>query len=235
MAFEREQWWPSEDLFRLDAGEQEVGIQFRAKTQRTDHVETPEARERARGGYVFTPRYDYHATDVLRLLLYHGGHNVASWEDTVRMSIECRLVPVLDRIERSTKDVIAHREAERWRWEEERRRREQEQHEHHRVVRYDAWVDGLVALCRRTREHAELATFVAALRQRIGEIDDAQERARLGTFLDWAQAHLNASDPFTRLDLPTGDRPDMTYAEWNTWKIYFEDQQRRGVLPWHLR
>lgn len=75
----RERWWPSNDLFRIDAGERRVGVQFRLKTTRAEHVDTPEeARKRARGEYVWAPRWDYHPTGNLRLFLYHDTHSVAS-------------------------------------------------------------------------------------------------------------------------------------------------------------
>ncbi len=184
---------------------------------------------------MFAPRYDYLPTDVLRLFLYHDTHRVHSWEDTARVPIERRLVAVLDRIEQSTKAVIARREAEQRRWEEEQRRWQEERRQQQRVAYYDTWIDALLALRHRAREHAELATFVAELRGRMGQIDDESARAGLDTFLTWAQAHLEASDPLARLDLPAGEPPEMTYVEWDSWKTYFDDQKRRSTAPWQLR
>lgn len=133
----RERWWRSNDLFRIDGGEREVGVQFRVKTTRAEHVDTPEeARKRARGEHVWTPRWDYHPTGILRLFLYHDTHLVASWEDTARIPVENRLTAVLDRIEESTKNVIAQREAERKRWEEQQRRLEEERRQRQRVAHY---------------------------------------------------------------------------------------------------
>jgi hypothetical protein len=232
----RERCWPSNDLFRLDAGEQEVGIQFRMKTSRIDHVDTPEeARKRADGQYMFIPRYDYRPTDVLRLFLYDSTHQVASWEDTARIPLESRMAAVLDRIDQATKAVIARREAERRRWEEEQRRLEEERRQRQRVSHYDTWVDTLRALHHRAREHAELATFVAELRGRMAQIDDEGIRVRFDTFLGWAEAHLKASDPLTGLNLPAGEPPEMPFPEWNRWKTYFDCQQRRSALPSYLR
>jgi hypothetical protein len=232
----RERWWPSNDLFRIDAGEQEVGIQFRMKTTRIDHVDTPEeARKRADGQYVFIPRYDYRPTDVLRLFLYDSTHHVASWEDTARIPLESRLAAVLDRIDQATKAVIARREAERRRWEEEQRRLEEERQQHQRVSHYDMWVDAFLALHRHACEHAELAAFVVELRGRIGQIDDEGIRVRFDTFLGWAEAHLEASDPLMGLNLPVGGPPEMSFADWSRWKTYFDGQQRRSALPSYLR
>lgn len=231
----RERWWPSKDLFRIDAGECEVGVQFRVKTSRVEHVATPdEARRRARGEYVWAPRWDYHPTEVLRLFLYHGGHVIASWEDTARIPIENRIVAVLDRVQELTRAVIARRAAEQRRWEEQRRRREEDQRQQARVTHYDAWLDALLTLQRRRREHAELVTLVADLQARRCRLPE-EDRAQLDTFLMWADRHLTASNPFDGVDLPAGAPPEMTYAQWRQWKNYFDNQTRRSTLPWPLR
>ena len=92
---ERERWWPSNDLIRIDAGERAIGVQFRVKTTRAEHADSPEeARKRARGAHMWVPRWDYRPTGNLRLFLYHDTHSAASWEDTARISVENRLTAV---------------------------------------------------------------------------------------------------------------------------------------------
>lgn len=34
----------------------------------------------------------------------------------------------------------------------------------------------------------------------------------------WAEEHLEQSDPFRRIDLPRGGRPDLSFDEWRNWK-----------------
>jgi hypothetical protein len=233
----RERWWPSNDLFRIDAGEQALGVQFRVKTTRIKHVATAdEARRRARGQYVYAPSYDYQPTDILRLFLYHDTRKRASWEDTARRPIESCLAEILDSIEGSTRSVVARREADRRRWEEDQRRREEEQRQRKRVTHYDTWLDVLLGLQRRSREHTELATFVSELARLNASVDveNETETLALASFVAWAQTHLAASDPLAHLSLPGGEPPDMTHADWSQWKSHLE-QERRGNLPWHQR
>lgn len=212
-----------------------VGVQFRLKTTRAEHVDTPdEARKRARGEHVWAPRWDYHPTVNLRLFLYHDTHSVASSEDTARILVENRLTAVLDRIEESTKNVITQREAERKRWEEQQRRLDEERRQRQRVVHYDAWLNALESLRLRWRQHAELTAFVDELQTRrdcIGE----DLRDQFDVFMTWAHIHLEASNPFHGLEFPSGVSPDMTYEEWRRWKAHIEKQERRAELPWHLR
>lgn len=230
-----ERWWPSSDLFRIDAGERVVGVQFRLKTTRAEHVDTPEeARKRARGEHVWAPRWDYHPTVNLRLFLYHDTHSGASWEATARIPVENRLTAVLDRIEESTKSVITQREAERKRWEEQQRRLDEERRQRQRVVYYDAWLNALESLRLRWRQHAELTAFVDELQTRrdcIGE----DLRDQFDVFMTWAHIHLEASSPFHGLEFPSEVSPDMTYEEWRRSKAHIEKQERRAELPWHLR
>jgi hypothetical protein len=230
----QERSWPSPDLLRIDAGEQELGIRFRVKTARSVHAETvEEARRRNRGEHVYTPGYDYAPTDTLRLALYHGAHQLSSWDDKARTPVESSLLAVLDAIEASTQSVRARRENERRRWEEEQRQRKEEQRQQQRVEHYDAWRDVLVNLQTRLDTHAALTAIVNNLEaHEFDDGGDAPSRAVAEQFVTWARQHLEESHPYSELNVPVGDSPDMTYTEWTRWKRYFERHQHRGSSPW---
>lgn len=225
----RERTWDSNDLFRIDAGEQPVGVQFRLRSTRTDHVDTPdEARRRARNQYVFTPRYDYVPTTILRLFLYARTSQMTSWEDKKSAPIEDRLAAVLNRVEKASSDVLLRRQAERERQELEQARQQEASRQRARVAHYETWLQALQTLRSSLDEHTALTAVVARLRH------DEAGAARgvtltIAAFVAWADEHLAASDPMRTLDLPTGDAPDMSWNEYQDWKARLRDRTSGGT------
>ena len=224
--------WPRVDLFRIDAGDCPIGIQFRDKLKRVTHVDTPdEARRRAQGKWVYTPTYDFQPTGLLQLRLRSGTLEEGAWVHSDRTPLENRLPAVLKRIQKRSEE---RREArERWRRQEEeaQRRRERLEHQRERVAKYDVWVGALELMPHRVRAHAEQSQFVAALESRAEQETNEDKRRHLKAFIAWAQEHLEAVDPLRNPPIPVEEPPDMSYTEWTHWRERFEGRNGRGPRP----
>ncbi|THV43068.1 hypothetical protein [Glycomyces buryatensis] len=215
--------WPSSDLFRIDAGACELGIQIRDKPKRIPHVDSPdEARRRARGEWVYAHKYDFIPTGLLQLRLYRGTSEEYSWVDNERAPLEDRVEAIVNRIQKATDHVLEIRAQQRLREAEERRRREEVQRQRQRAVKYDSWVGALELMQQRHQRHAELTEFLAALESRTDEVSDSDMRRHFDTFIGWARGHLEATDPLRNPPIPVEDPPDMDFAEWTHWKERLE-------------
>jgi hypothetical protein len=222
-------YWPREDLFRLDAGDYEIGIQFRDKLKRVPHVDTPdEARRRAQGKWVWAPTYDFQPTGLLQLRLRSGTMELRSWIHDDRTPLENRLPAVLKHIQKQSDERRKFQEQLRREREESQRRREQLERQRERVAKYDAWVGALELMPRRVRAHAEQSEFVAALVSRADQETNEGRRRRLKAFIAWAQEHLEAVDPLRNPPIPAEEPPDMSYTEWIHWRERFEGRNSRG-------
>lgn len=215
--------WPSSDLFTIDAGACELGVQIRDKPKRIPHVDSPdEARRRARGEWVYAHKYDFIPTGLLQLRLYRGTSEESSWVDNERAPLEDRMEAVVNRIQKATDRVLEIRKQQRLRQEEERRRQEEFQRQRLRAAKYDSWIGALELMQQRHQQHAALTEFLAALASRAEGISDSDTRQHFYIFIGWARGHLEATDPLRNPPIPLEDPPDMDYAEWTRWKERFE-------------
>lgn len=226
-AFETDPWngrkkrvSPGPDLFSIDAGDAPAAIRLRMQQKRVDHVPTEKERaEMERYSWSWAPKYDYVATDRMRLEIRSGSHDVLTLDDTVATRIEDKLLRAIEKIEQMSID--AREAAERRRqWEiqraEEQRRAEELQN---RASHYSAWAETLEQLRTDVVRHRELADAVAGLREAVEARGPDHEYAEeLGDYLAWSEEHLEDSDPFRRIWLPRGERPDLGYDEWQEWK-----------------
>jgi len=208
----QERWWPSNDLFRVDAGDRPVGVQFRLRTTRKPHVDTAdEARRRAQGLYVGAPRYDCVETDALRVFLYEETRAIASWEDGTRKRIEDRLEEILVRIERGTAETLEARERTRLRAIEQRRRIAQLQRQRERIAHVDRWVKALEGLREQLDRHDAMREALAALKT------EPTEKASVAVFALHAQRHRVLETQTCATDVAAGNihkRKPTTETVW---------------------
>lgn len=198
--------YDSQALLLLDAGHATVGIMFTEVTKRRPHEDTKEeAARRAKGQYVWVPRYDYVGDGRLRLHLTDrdGRKTGTSWTDGAHLKVEDNLDAVLAAVEAANERAVRMEQERRRREEEERLRRE----EAHRVEQlrrgYEVWELALHAGAKAWTRHQEMSAFVDEV-ERVGG-----EEGR--PFVEWARGHLEAVDP--RRTLPTGDVSAWTHEE----------------------
>lgn len=210
---------PGPDLFSIDAGAAPAALRFRVQHKRVDHVPTEkELAEQAKYSWSRPPKHDYLPTDRLRLDLRSGSSNSLTLDDTASTPIEDKLLRAVEKIEQLT--VHARELAEQQRQMEIQRQLERERAEQlrKRAARYSSWYDTLEQLRADFVRHRELTEVVARLRLATAERGPEHEFAEiLGAYLSWSEEHLEESDPLRRIPLPQGDRPDMTFDEWQDW------------------
>jgi len=198
--------YASQALLLLDAGHATVGLVFSEVTKRRPHEDTKEeAARRAKGQYVWAPRYDYVGDGRLRLHLTDrdGRKTGASWTDGARVKVEERLADVIAAVEAAS-ERAARMEQERRRREEEERLRREEAHRVEQLRRgYEVWEQVLHAGADAWARHREMAAFVDEVERAIGEEGHP--------FVEWARGHLDAVDP--RRALPSGDVPTWTHEK----------------------
>lgn len=209
---------PGPDLFSIDAGDAPATIRLRMQQKRIDYVPTEEelARE-ARYNWRSYPKYDYVATERMRLEIRAGSYDVLTLTDTAATRIEDKLLRAIERIQQIS--VNARRAAEQQRQQALERAEQQRRADElrKRAVRYTSWADTLEQLRSDFVRHRELADAVAGLRAAVA--DRGREYAEgLGEYLAWAEQHLNDSDPLRRIWLPQGERPDLSYTQWDEWR-----------------
>lgn len=198
--------YPSQALLLLDAGHATVGIVFSDVTKRRPHEDTKEeAARRAKGQYVWVPRYDYVGDGRLRMHLTDRDRRKtgASWTDGARVKVEERLADVIAAVEAASKRAVRMEQERRRREEEERLRREKA----HRVEQlrcgYEVWEQALHAGADAWARYQEMSAFVAEVERAIGEEEHP--------FVAWARGHLEAIDPHRAL--PSGDVPTWTHED----------------------
>ncbi|GEM_PF-3068168 len=211
---------PGPDLFSIDAGDAPAVIRLRMQQKRVVHVPTEkELADEARYNWRSYPKYDYVPTERMRLEVRSGSHDVLTLDDTVATRIEDKLLRAIEKIERMSVDAreaaVRHRQWEIQRAEEQRRAEELRK----RAARYSSWAETLEQLRTDFVRHRELADAVAGLREAVERRGPEHEYADvLAEYLAWSETHLEESDPFRRIWLPQGDRPDLSYEEWQEWK-----------------
>ena len=232
--FQRDRWndrrtrvSPGPDLFSIDAGAAPVAIRLRMKQKRVEYVPTEEELARsARYGWRSYRRYDYLATEFMRLEVRASTSSVFTLDDTASKRIEDRLLRAVEAIERRTAEARAaaerHRLREIERAEQERRAEELRQ----RVARYSGWAATLDRLHNDLVRHGALTDTVARLRDAV-EVAPPEHAEGLGEYLAWADEHLAETDPLRHFQLPMGERPDLSYAEWRDWRRRHPEPQRR--------
>lgn len=193
-------------LFFIDAGHCKVGFIFDEKQTRIDHVDTAEeAAKRAKGQYVWAPRYDYLSTGLLRLhFVTDGGKDRSPLVDGPRARIEDKIAVILARVEKASTEAVAAAERRRA-WQEEWDAKERERERIAELRRgYEKWEAALHSQADAWARHRDLVAFVEA----VAALPDEQ---RNDAFVEWAKAHLDALDP--RLRLPDGDQPGWTHEQ----------------------
>lgn len=211
---------PGPDLFSIDAGDAPAVIRLRMQQKRVDHVPTDkELADEARYNWRSYPKYDHVPTERMRLEVRSGSHDVLTLDDTVATRIEDKLLRAFEKIDQMSvdaRDAAEHcRQREIQRAEEQRRAEELRK----RAARYSSWAETLDQLRTDFIRHRELADAVAGLREAIERRDPEHEHAEvLADYLAWSEAHLKESDPLRRIWLPQGERPDLSFDEWQEWK-----------------
>lgn len=214
----RRREWPSGSLFLIDAGHDPAAIHVRMKTRRVDHVLTEkELKEKSRGGYFYPPKYDYIPTDTMRLEVGSGYHSLVL-EDTKTIRIERKLLRAIERIQQMTDDAIAQVEAQRLYEIAAAEARDRAAELAKRGRAYNSWMETLEGLRNEYVRHRDLTEAVDALCAAVPSHAESEHYALLLEYLSWAEEHLKDSDPFRSILLPRGDRPDLSYREWQQWK-----------------
>lgn len=210
---------PGPDLFSIDAGDSAAVIRLRMQQKRVDHVPTEkELADEARYKWRSYPKHDYVPTERMRLEIRSGSHDALTLDDTVATRIEDKLLRAIEKIEQMSVD--ARQAAERHRqWEIQRAEDQRHAEElRKRATRYSNWAETLEQLRTDLVRHRELAEVVAGLREAVDRRGPEHEYAEaLTDYLSWSEAHLEESDPLRRIWLPQGERPDLSYDEWQEW------------------
>ncbi|MCS4275149.1 DNA polymerase IIIc chi subunit [Mycetocola sp. BIGb0189] len=211
---------PGPDLFSIDAGDSAAAIRLRMQQKRVDHVPTEkELADEARYKWRSYPKHDYVPTERMRLEIRSSSHDALTLDDTVATRIEDKLLRAIVRIEQMSVD--ARDAAERRRQWEIQRAEEQRLAEElrKRAARYSSWAETLEQLRTDFIRHRELAEAVADLREAADRRGSEHEYAEaLADYLSWSELHLQESDPLRRIWLPQGERPDLSYDEWQEWQ-----------------
>lgn len=211
---------PGPDLFSIDAGDAPATIRIRMQQRRVDHVPTEkELADEARFGWRSYPKYDHVPTERMRLEVRSGTYDVLTLDDTAATRIEDKLLRAIEKIQQLSIDARAA--AER-RHQQEIERAEQQRRAgelRKRATRYTSWAETLEQLRDDFVRHRELTDVVAGLRKAVTKRgSDAEHAVLLSAYLAWAEQHLEESDPLRRIWLPQGERPDLSYDEWDSWK-----------------
>lgn len=210
---------PGPTLFTVDAGDAAVSVRITMQQDRKPHIPTAEElAEQARYSWNRPPQYDYFPSTRMRLELSEGREKYRL-DDTVATCVEDKLLRGIAWVEEQSAE--ARRIAERQRqWaleraEEQRRAEEMRQ----RASRYTAWFETLERLRSDFKRHQELRDTVAALRDVADRRSpDAEHAELLNNYVAWAEEYLNEADPLRAIELPRGERPDLSYNEWRDWK-----------------
>lgn len=210
--------WPSADLFNIDAGHSPAAIRVRMKGRRVDHVLTDkELKEKERRGYSWAPKHDYVPTEKMRLEIGAGTSGSLVLEDTVATRLEDKLLRAIERIQKLSNDELAREEQRRRRAIAEAEARKRADEIRVRATAYGKWVNTLEGLRDEFLRHRDLTAVVDGLRDAAPRFKDSERYAELQAYLGWAEQHLLDSDPFRRILLPTGERPNLRYEEWRDW------------------
>ncbi|WP_125616635.1 hypothetical protein [Specibacter cremeus] len=209
------------DLFSIDAGDTPAAIRLRMQQKRVDHVPTEkEFADEARYKWRSYPKYDHVPTERMRLEVRTGSYDALTLDDTLATRIEDKLLRAVEKIEQMSVDareaVERRRQREIQRLEEQRRAEELRK----RAARYGSWAgqnrsnSSTVTSCDTARWQTSSRAF--AVTERRGPEHEYAEILR--EYLAWSETHLEESDPFRRIWLPQGERPDVSYDEWQAWK-----------------
>lgn len=211
---------PGPDLFSIDAGDAPAVIRLGMQQKRVDHVPTEkELAGKARYSWQSYPKYDHVPTERMRLEIRANSYDALTLDDTVATRIEDKLLRAIEKVEQMSVD--AREAAERRRQMEIQRLEEQRRADdlRRRTARYDGWLKTLEQLRDDFVRHRELAEVVAGLREAVQQRGPDHEYAEiLGEYVEWSKTHLEESDPFRRILLPQGERPDLSFDEWKNWK-----------------
>lgn len=211
---------PGPDLFTIDAGDAPVTIRLRMQQKRVTHVMTEnELADKAKHSWSYAPKYDYLPTERMRLEIRSSTYDVLNLDDTVATRIEDKLLRAIEKIEQLS--VKAREAAERRHLMEIERQEQQRRAEElrKRANRYGSWLETLEQLRDDFIRHRDLADAVACFREAVTQRGPDREYAdRLDEYLAWSETHLEESDPFRRIWLPRGERPEMSFDEWRVWK-----------------
>jgi len=211
---------PAPDLFSIDAGDAPAVIRLRMQQKRVDHVLTEqELAYKARYGHTYARKHDFVPTERMRPEIRATSYDVLTLDDTVATRIEDKLLRAIEKIEQMS--VKARELAEQRRQMEIRRLEEQRRAAELReqATRYESWLNTLEQLRADFARHQELQAVVAGLREAAeAQGSDHEQGEILGEYLAWSEVHLEESDPFRRIRLPKGDRPDLSFDEWREWK-----------------
>lgn len=217
--------WPSGDLFLIDAGHDPAAVRLRMKTRRVDHIPTAkEIEEQKRWSWSRPPKYDYVATDRMRLEIGAGHYGSLVLEGTVATRIEDKLLRAITRIQQMSDDAVARAETQRLRAIEAEQARQRAEALRERARAYGHWVELLESMRKDFEHHQRLVPVVAELREAFPSHEGSEHYDALHEYVEWAEEHLAASDPFRLIYLPNGERPDLSYREWREWDA--QNQQR---------
>lgn len=220
----RSRMWQRSDPFSIDAGNSEQPIRLRMQQRRVTTWPTEkEHAEAKRWGYTARPRNDLVFTDNMILEVGTEYFNRLAVGDTAVLKIEDKLARVFNRIQKETDKAIVLAEERRIAAIVAAEAHERAEALRARRERYSEWAMALETLNDEVQHHSDLTQTIDALQRFISDNTDQERIQEVREFVAWAEGHLEQSDPLLKLALPTGERPDLTYSEWRTWK---EQQDR---------
>lgn len=155
----------------------------------------------------------------MRLEIGAGAYRSLVLEDTVATHIEDKLLRAVERVQAMTDNVLAQQEAQRQREIEEAKERERAAALAQRGRAYGKWLKALEVLRYDFVRHRDMSEVATGLGEAVSKRDASTTHFELlQEYLSWAEGHVAETDPFKAIWLPEGERPDLTYPEWQKWQ-----------------
>lgn len=207
---------PGKNLFAVDAGSSPVNIRIRMQFRKEPHTLTPkEESDKAKGRSWGIPNWDFIPTDKIQLEVRADPYSPTVLRDGPRKSIEEGLPRALQKIE----DATTKADEKRGRAEQaaiERERNQKEQEELERLTRrYESWATPLETFALDLSRHQEVAAAVEALDAYAKSLPEGSGRRKsFETYLIWAHAYVEATNPAQRFIPPAEETPRLAHESW---------------------
>jgi hypothetical protein len=191
----------------------EIGLAVTQENDRTEHVPTKkELADQARYSWTSIPKYDHKPSLRLKFTMARWSeYQQSNWTDSSKSQLEEKLPAILQEME------IRAYFAEFRRLAEEEKQRQRELEEQRRIaaaeVKFtEAFRVGILdAQLDCWNKARQLNEYIAAMAERIAELEDPAAVADASQWLSWVRAYADRLDPLNgKLALPPDPQPTRT-------------------------
>jgi hypothetical protein len=201
---------PHDPHFTITAQGQRIEFRVVQEKDRSEHIPTGKELEEAKKySWVRIPRYDYTASERLRVVLSGGhSHRGSEWIDSTERLLEEQLAEIVHEIglrgeaaERKRLAQIEEATQRRLRWEAAMAQARDKYAEDYRVRQLEsqeaAW-----------RRAMRLTEYLEAARAHVATLPSGPERAKAEEWIEWATGHVARAHPMgQQLRLPDVPAP----------------------------